>query len=408
MRNPFRRENRGYNEDLVAAANSLLSALVTTDTITADIAMSIPSVKSCVEFISKTIAMLPVKLYQEENGEAKEILNDPRIRLLNDETGDTLDGFQMKKAFIKDYLLNGTGYIYINKERNKVKSLNYVDYGSVSVLKNSDPIFKYLEIQVCGTKYRDYQFIKVCMNTKDGATGNGIVEENNVLLSVAYNTLLFEQFLLKYGGNKKGFLQATRKLTDEVMTRLKEAWANLYANNSNNMMVLNDGLTFTESSNTSVEMQLNENKETNSRQICSALNVSPKVITGEANDEEYSSTFKTGIMPPLTAFQTALNKVLLLENEKQSFYFAFDTTEILKGDILKRYQAYEVGLRANFLQLDEVRYKEDLKALGFNYIKLGLQDVLLNPETKEIYTPNTNKTTDLNDPAAKGGEKNEN
>ena len=57
------------------------------------------------------------------------------------------------------------------------------------------------------------------------------------------------------------------------------------------------------------------------------------------------------------------------------------------------YQAYQIGLANNFLQADEVRYKEDLKPLGFNFIRLGLQDVLLDPKTNTIYTPNTNQTT---------------
>lgn len=34
---------------------------------------------------------------------------------------------------------------------------------------------------------------------------------------------------------------------------------------------------------------------------------------------------------------------------------------------------------------------EDLEPLGLNFIKLGLQDVLFNPQTKEVYTLNTNK-----------------
>jgi HK97 family phage portal protein len=412
LRNPFKGlfERRAYNEDLVDTAEALIRSLVSTDALTAEQAMSIPGVKSCVNFIAETVASLPIKLYKEENNEVTEVKNDERVRLLNDETGDTLDAFQMKKAFVQDLLLNGAGYIYINRERNRVKSLHYVDYNSVSVQKNTNPIFKMVNMRVQGEPYYDWQFIKATASTKDGASGKGIVAENKELLLVAYQTLLFEMYLLKYGGNKKGFLQAAKKLAPEAMDALKAAWNNLYANNQNNMMVLNEGITFKESSNTSVEMQLNENKKTNTEGLASIFNVSPKVVTGEANADEYASSFKTGIQPKLTAIQTAMNKALLLETEKQGYYFAFDTTEQLKGDILKRYQAYEVALRANFLQLDEVRYKEDMKPYGFKYIKLGLQDVLLNPETKEIYTPNTNKTTDLKNPSTslEGGDKTEN
>ena len=109
-------------------------------------------------------------------------------------------------------------------------------------------------------------------------------------------------------------------------------------------------------------------------------------------------------MPILKAIETAFNKDLLLPSEKeQSFYFAFDTKELTKGDIEKRFRAYEIGVKNGWLQLDEVRYLEDYAPFGLNFIKLGLQDVLYNPETKEIYTPNTDKTGSI-DSSVEGGE----
>lgn len=91
----------------------------------------------------------------------------------------------------------------------------------------------------------------------------------------------------------------------------------------------------------------------------------------------------------MQTFQAAINRSMLDEEEKASKYFTVDMTELLRGDIRSRYEAYRIGLEANFLQIDEIRYKEDLPPLGMNYIKLGLQDVLYDPKTKEIYTPNT-------------------
>jgi hypothetical protein len=49
------------------------------------------------------------------------------------------------------------------------------------------------------------------------------------------------------------------------------------------------------------------------------------------------------------------------------------------------------------LQIDEIRSKENLEPLGLDFIKLGLADVLYNPTTKEIYTPNTNAITKMGD-----------
>lgn len=158
------------------------------------------------------------------------------------------------------------------------------------------------------------------------------------------------------------------------------------------MMLLNDGVKYVPSASTSVEMQLNENKRTNSEQIAAIFGLSPEIISGTADTQTYMSAVRTAVIPVVEAYQAALNKSLLRESEKGRLYFTLDTTELLKGDTLSRYQAYAIGLKNNFLQIDEVRYLEDKEPIGFNYVKLGLQDVLLDPKTGTVYTPNTNQT----------------
>lgn len=162
----------------------LLQAGISTETVTKDQALNIPAVSAAVGLISDTVASLPILLYKEENGKVTEVKDD-RVSLLNDDTKDSLDGFQFKKALVEDYLLDGAGYAYINRERNKIKSLHYVSYNNVSVNINADPIFKSYDILVNGTTYSDYEFIKLTRKTKDGVTGKGVIQENNKMLSVA-------------------------------------------------------------------------------------------------------------------------------------------------------------------------------------------------------------------------------
>jgi len=380
----------------------LIRALLGSSTVTKAEALNIPSLKSCINFVADTVSILPIKLYQEKDGKAEEVKGDKRVYLLNDDTGDTLDAVQFWRALINDYFLGKGGYAYIGKERNQVAGLYYVDETNISVNKNVDPIFKDYDISVNGKPYKPYEFMKILRNTKDGASGISIVEENYLILSVAYNSLVYEENLVKKGGNKKGFLKSTKKLTQDVIDKLKEAWKNLYSNNSDNVVVLNDGLEFKEASNTSVEMQLNENKETNSAEICKVINIPINIIKGTASPHEYANAFKMGVMPVLRVIECALNRDLLLEKEKGSFYFAFDTKEMLKGDIKERFDAYKTGIDANFLQIDEVRFMEDLPALGLNWIKLGLDSVLYDVKTKTIYTPNTNQTNKID--KVKGGD----
>ena len=104
----------------------------------------------------------------------------------------------------------------------------------------------------------------------------------------------------------------------------------------------------------------------------------------------------------MTTIQCALNKDFLLEKEKGLFYWAFDTKELLKGDMKERFEAYKTALESNFMQIDEVRFAEDMEPLGLSWIRLGLQDVLYDPKTKTIYTPNTNQTSVMGETIASG------
>ena len=386
----FRSKDKNEESEIRQSDDLILKSFLAKDTIGEREAMNIPAVSKCVNLISDTVAMIPIKLYKEEmvNGKRKTVeIEDSRCDLFNLDTKDTLDGVQFKKALVRDYLLDGNAYAYMNKRRNLVKSLHYVDCDHVLINQNFDPIFKDYDILVRGQSYKPFEFLKILRNTKTGAQGVGIIEENQELLKVAYLTLKFEQNLVSTGGSKKGFIKSEKKITKEAMDSLKRAWRELYCNTENNVIVLNDNLDFKEASNTSTEMQLNENKTSLNNSILDIFNV--------PTEWNWETFIKTAIMPILTTIECALNRDLLLEKEKKSFYFAFDTKEIIKGDIKTRFEAYKTALESNLMQIDECRYMEDLEPLGLNFIKLGLQDVLFNPVTKEVYTPNTNQIKNI-------------
>ncbi|SEN18926.1 phage portal protein [Paenibacillus sp. OV219] len=391
----------------------LLAAGVGTNTITASQAMTIPAFSSSVHLISNTVASLPIKLYKTEGDRIEEIYDDPRVALLNKETGDTLDGFQLKKGMVTDFLTYGGGYAFINKSRNKVKSIHYVSRGSVSVVSSPDPVFKRNDILVNGVSYRDYEFIKLLRNTANGGTGFGVLAENNKMLSLAYNTILFEEMLYKTGGNKKGFLLSKTRLSPNAMTELKNAWNNLHKNNSENVIVLNDGLEFKESNNSAVEMQVNQNKISNNQDIFNMFGIPIELFNGKAtggNEEMYASFVKLAILPLLEAFEAAINATMLLTNEKDKLVFRFDVTPILTADIEKRYKAYEIAIKNGLLQIDEIRKIEKYEPLGLDFVKLSLADALYNPKTKDLFVLNTNSAVKLgeggieqvNDPNASG------
>ena len=364
----------------------LLQALINHEEITREKALTLPAVSGAVDLIGNMIACMPVKLYKYEEGRVKEQENDSRVRLLNGDTGDTLDSFQLKKAMVEDYLLGKGGYCYIQRRRNEVVSLRYVEDIYITILKNFKPIFKDYVILVMGEQYKPYEFIKLLRNTKDGSTGIGLTQELGKTLETAYDTLLYQLSLVKSGGNKKGFLKAQRRLGQEEINTLKRAWKNMYANNSENVVVLNNGLEFQESSNSSVEMQLDQNKNTLANEINKIFHIY----------EDFELTFKEAIYPIVKAFETALNRDLLLEKEKGSYFFEFDVKEIIKASLRERYEAYKLAKETGFLTLNEIRKSENLEEIeGLNIINVGLGAVLYSADTHTYFTPNTATTTDM-------------
>ena len=389
----------------VDASDSLLRALLSGTDMDKTILLQIPAVRGCLEKIAGTVCRLPIKLYRKVDGKVEEITEDARLRLLNKETGDTLNADEFWRAMLEDYYLGRGAYAYIRKNGiGEYEGLHYVEEEKVSVLKNYDPILKSYSIMVMGKTYHPFEFLKLHRRTKDGAEGIPLWQDNPLIFSVAYNSFVFEEKLVKKGGNKRGFIEAEDRLDKGAIESIKRAWNNLYSNNTDNVVVLNKGAKFKESSNTSVEMQLNENKESNAKDICGMFGFSSRILYGEATQEDRKE-YINAIMSLLNVIETALDKDLLTEREKESFYFAFDTKELTRGSLKERYEAYALGLTNNFLQIDEVRAKEDMEPLGFKWVRIGLNDVLLDVEKGIIYTPNMNAVADLNNP--KGGEGNE-
>ena len=389
----------------VDASDSLLRALISGTDVDKTILLQIPAVRGCLEKIAGTVCRLPIKLYRKVDGKVEEITEDARLRLLNKETGDTLNADEFWRAMLEDYYLGRGAYAYIRKNGiGEYEGLHYVEEEKVSVLKNYDPILKSYSIMVMGKTYHPFEFLKLHRRTKDGAEGIPLWQDNPLIFSVAYNSFVFEEKLVKKGGNKRGFIEAEDRLDKGAIESIKRPWNNLYSNNTDNVVVLNKGAKFKESSNTSVEMQLNENKESNAKDICGMFGFSSRILYGEATQEDRKE-YINAIMSLLNVIETALDKDLLTEREKESFYFAFDTKELTRGSLKERYEAYALGLTNNFLQIDEVRAKEDMEPLGFKWVRIGLNDVLLDVEKGIIYTPNMNAVADLNNP--KGGEGNE-
>lgn len=404
-RDDSKEEQTSNVQETTSTADVLLQTLLKSETINKNKALSIPAVSSAVDRISNLVAMLPVKLYKKEkDGDNKykvvEVLNDPRTKLLNQDTKDTLDTFQLKKAIARDYLMEKGAYVFIEKNLNEFKSIRYVEPDNIQILKNYDPIFRDIKYEINGQEYETYNFLTILRNTTDGATGKSIVNEISKSLETSFTTIMYELGLVKKGGGKKGFLSSKRRIGEEEMKKLKRAWDSYYGKEGieENVVILNDGIEFKEGASSTVELQMNERKKSLKEDINDVFHISSK----------YDETIKDAVMPIISAIESALNRNFLLESEKEVFYFAFDTKKITRGSLKERYEAYKIASDTGWLGTNEIRSEEDYDAIdGFDVIKLNLGNVLYDTKSKTFYTPNTGEVLDVQKKKL-GGDTNEN
>ena len=382
--------------DESTVSDVLLKALLSGETISRDKAMNIPAVASAVDLISSSVASMPVRLFKYKDGHVVEVTDDDRVSMLNGDTRDTLDGFQLKKALVIDFLLDGNGYCYIKREGNDVAGLYYADDRFVAISILDEPLYKSYTIGCGGGTYQPFEFIKLLRNTRNGAYGFGVTEEISKALETAYRTMMYQLSLVKTNGNKRGFLKAERRLGQDEINLLKKAWNNLYnTDNEENVVVLNNGISFQEASSTSVEMQLNETVKSLQDQIKDIFHI----------NDTFELTFKLAIYPIVKAFETALNRDLLLEKEKGKYFFELDVKEIIRANIKERYEAYKLAKECGFMTINEMRREENMNHIdGLDIVDLGLGAVLYNTETHEYYTPNTDSIKSEEDDAIIDGE----
>ena len=352
-------------------------------------ALSIPAVATSIDWISGTIAGLPIRMYKATESGYQEVYNDYRLNLVNQYSGNCMTASDLFRNIITDYLLDGNGFAYVVKRGNRIEKLSYVPPFKLTYTESVDVIDKVLKIWIDSREIRDYDLLRIARHSKNGLTGIGFVSDNQLLLSTILNSLDYENKTTS-SGVRRGFLKSKYKLDKEKLKSLKTAWRKL-RNRDSDVLVLNDGIEFENATSTATESQLSQNKEINTRAILTYFGL-PSNFLSNANSDSYKTAVQIAILPLVSILENALNEYLLLESEKGSMKFVIDTSQILRTNILERFNAYKTGIDSGVLTVDEVRRFENLQVLNLPYVKMSLADVLYNTNTGDIFVPNTGAT----------------
>ena len=367
------------------------------DKVTIDDALQIPIVNACVSRISDVIASTDLRLYKKTNKGREEVENDNRVKILNTKVDNGLiNSFELKKLIVRDYFLKGHCYFYVKKNGNKVDDIAYLD--NVSISSNSDPFNKLYTIHSFDKTLRPHQVLRITRNTKDGMRGRSIIDESGLHFLLILKTM--ERLLTdaKRGFLPKGMFKMDKNIRD--LDAVRSDIKKMLDDKNSGFIFLNSAINYE-------PLEKKKDAENEAKANASELNkiaaifgVPVSIINGGANEEDKFNFINFTILPLLATIEASLNRDLLLEREQGKYYFAFDTKELLKGNLKERFEAYQIAIKNNIMSMDEVRDLENMPRLNLGFYKFNIADAMyIRDDEKDInmlLNVNTNTVMDIN------------
>jgi HK97 family phage portal protein len=163
------------------------------------------------------------------------------------------------------------------------------------------------------------------------------------------------------GATPSGLLTTDQHINRSDAADLKEGWKASHAGRRD-IAVLGDGAKFQAISISPEESQFLETTRANVATVARYFGVQPELVGGEsggsltyANVEQRALDFlQFGLAPWLVRLETAISRLL-----SSTTTVKFNAGALVRTDLLTRYQAHEVGIRAGFLTVNEARELED-------------------------------------------------
>lgn len=377
-------------------------------------ALSISSVSAATDLITSTIARLPVKLYKQgEKGEYVSI-EDSRTFLLNNEPNHLQTAITLKKRIILDYLLHGNSYIYPEWQRNDLMAIHHIPARNINVEKYVNKNLPFVVngvVKVVGADGSMVEFLPddlmiILKNSEDGLQSTGVLDLNAELLNLALNQQEYSSSLLENGSLPMAILSTPSKLSDKAMERITKSWRSAYqgGKNAGKTVVLEDGMDYKPVSLNPNELDLSTSKNSTLSDIARVFGIPESMLNADAN--KYNSNEQNNLHflqytlePVITAFESALNKSLLLEEEKKKGYsFRFDRDSILATTEAEKFTTTIQAMKGGLLSVNEARERHNMKQILDDYMMWSLGNIFYNKDDSKMTIPNMGAIIDPNDP----------
>lgn len=330
--------------------------------------MGLSTFYSCVTLLADIISTLPLKSYRFKDGTST--LVDPQPSLLAGTPYPETTWFSWLWMMMESLAVTGNafGYITAFDKQMKPTSIMPIHPDRVHVRLPEDPMqWSEPEYFIEGKRVPSYNIIHIKRYPISGqAMGMSPVQKAAASIGLG---LAAERYGLRYfrdSANPSGILSTEQELTVEQQKRAMKSWV-ISHQGRRLPAVLGGGLKWTPITLTPDESQFLETRSFQRSDIAMWFRI-PLIMLG---DNEKTTSWGTGVEEITLGFLkfTLGPWLTCLEQEisarlPHGQFAKFDTKELLRTDIKRRWEALKLGRETGVYSVNEIRDELDLAPIG--------------------------------------------
>lgn len=351
--------NKKQEQRSLEYVSSFSDALLFGANIAQNSTMTVSAVNRAVNIISDSIAIMPVRIKDTTLTHVSNLDNHPVKRAFSN---GVISEYTLKSSMIRDVLLKGNGYAYINRAKDgTVIELIYLPASSVTCTYNEKTYdLHYTCTNLNNVKISPADIIHLKKYTLNGVVGIPALTYAARAVETAQATENQAHDFFESGCNLAGVLTVDGQLSEKQRNDIRSSWNQAYGANAHGIAILQGNMHYSPIAVNASESQLLESRKFNVEDIARFFGIPAIMLTGEqaGNLESAQNQF---MLHCLSAYIEMFNQEFTNKLFPDSnLIVQLDTTALMKTDKTALANYYNTLITNGVLCPNEVR-----KELGY-------------------------------------------
>lgn len=334
------------------------------------------TVYTCIKILSETLAKLPLKIYQDNNG-IRKATDHYLYNLLKLRPNPYMSAVDFWKCLETQRNIYGNAYAAPDILRNgKIIGIYPLDASRMTIyvddaglLSSANSVW-YIYTDNIGKqhKFNADSILHFKGVTTNGLVGLSVIESLRNSIENAKSSEEFLNHSYQNGMQSAGIINYVGDLSSAAETAFREKFEQMSSGlaNANRIALLPIGYQYQSMALKLTDAQFLENSRFTIQQLTAAYGIKPHQVndqtktsyasSSEANREFYTDT----MLAILTMYEMELTYKLFLNSEiENGFYMKFNADVVLRADQKARYDAYATAIQNGFKKINEIRAMEE-------------------------------------------------